>query len=96
MNYFGSISAGLWVISSVAWIWAACVKPPIEPHPNGNDQTFIFGDTLEESSMFGSRIPSFSSQIGYYKKTAFRNTIAAVVSAAAAIFAALALWFPNV
>ena len=96
MNTFAFASVGLWAVSSGLWVWAACVNPPILPHPKGNDGAIILGDEQEEGSFFGAQIPSYSTQIVYYKKTTLRNTLAAGVSAAASAAAALAICFPNI
>jgi len=98
MNCFSLISAILWGLSSAAWIWAIFVKAPIEKAEFGEEGTIVANDGSNGEraglSIGGMFNPSFEKFNTYFVTSAKRNAIAAVISAAAALFQMLALVFP--
>ena len=92
---FGYASGLLWLLSSFAWAWSAFSKSPVRRNPHGRSSRGIewFDAVPEDEAMSfnGLILPNADEFSAYQRKVAWRNTLAAGLSAAAAILACLAV-----
>lgn len=92
---FGYASGVLWLLSSFAWAWSAFAKSPVKRNPHGRSSRGVeWFDNVpegEEMSVNGLMLPNADEFSAHQSKMAWRNTLAAGLSAAAAILACLAV-----
>lgn len=95
---FGYASGFLWLLSSAAWLWSAWTTIPVErsPHENSDFEgiEMYVGEPATGGGMFinGMRPPRADEFFRYQRTVLFRNSIAAVTSALAALCACVAVF----
>jgi hypothetical protein len=86
-----------WLLSSVAWVWAVQITPPLRKAEFGAPDGIVVASGPNGGlSVGGALVESYEKIAKYNREVMFRNRTAAGLSAAGALCAAVAVGLPAI